>query len=112
MDLIKASSSGAEAAKYIIQETVVVIQDIFRKYPERFEPIISVLCEYLDTLEGACIQLVCCMLFLAPPLRGIHAPTHLPAPGVTAEAKSAFFYPQNPIALLKCPKTGLSTDCM
>ena len=50
LELIEASS-GQEAAKYIIQETVVVIQDIFRKYPERFEPIISKLCEYLDDLN-------------------------------------------------------------
>ena len=36
---------------YVVQETVVVIKDIFRKYPNRYEAIISTLCENLDTLD-------------------------------------------------------------
>lgn len=34
-----------------MQEAVVVIKDIFRKYPNRYESIISTLCENLDTLD-------------------------------------------------------------
>jgi vesicle coat complex subunit len=36
---------------YVVQEAVVVIKDIFRKYPNRYERIISTLCENLDTLD-------------------------------------------------------------
>uniref|UniRef100_A0A1I7TNL2 Adaptin_N domain-containing protein n=1 Tax=Caenorhabditis tropicalis TaxID=1561998 RepID=A0A1I7TNL2_9PELO len=36
---------------YVVQEAVVVIKDIFRKYPNRYESIISALCENLDTLD-------------------------------------------------------------
>uniref|UniRef100_A0A914MQJ3 AP complex subunit beta n=2 Tax=Meloidogyne TaxID=189290 RepID=A0A914MQJ3_MELIC len=36
---------------YVVQEAVVVIKDIFRKYPNRYEGIISTLCENLDTLD-------------------------------------------------------------
>jgi vesicle coat complex subunit len=36
---------------YVVQEAVVVIKDIFRKYPNRYENIISNLCENLDTLD-------------------------------------------------------------
>ncbi|XGW18364.1 hypothetical protein V3C99_002752 [Haemonchus contortus] len=36
---------------YVVQEAVVVIKDIFRKYPNRYESIISTLCENLDTLD-------------------------------------------------------------
>eukprot|EP00163_Fabomonas_tropica_P015551 TRINITY_DN28362_c0_g1_i1.p1 TRINITY_DN28362_c0_g1~~TRINITY_DN28362_c0_g1_i1.p1 ORF type:complete len:940 (-),score=328.76 TRINITY_DN28362_c0_g1_i1:243-3062(-) len=36
---------------YVVQEAIVVIKDIFRKYPERYESIIAPLCENLDTLD-------------------------------------------------------------
>lgn len=36
---------------YVVQEAVIVIKDIFRKYPSQYETIISVLCENLDSLD-------------------------------------------------------------
>jgi len=36
---------------YVVQESVIVIKDIFRKYPNKYESIISTLCENLDTLD-------------------------------------------------------------
>lgn len=36
---------------YVVQEAIVVIKDIFRKYPRRYEAIISALCENLDSLD-------------------------------------------------------------
>ncbi|KAJ3348463.1 AP-1 complex subunit beta-1 [Kappamyces sp. JEL0680] len=36
---------------YVVQEAIVVIKDIFRKYPNRFESIIRILCENLASLE-------------------------------------------------------------
>eukprot|EP01114_Cavostelium_apophysatum_P004384 TRINITY_DN1460_c0_g1_i1.p1 TRINITY_DN1460_c0_g1~~TRINITY_DN1460_c0_g1_i1.p1 ORF type:complete len:890 (+),score=280.85 TRINITY_DN1460_c0_g1_i1:39-2708(+) len=36
---------------YVVQEAIVVIKDIFRKYPNRYESIIAKLCENLDTLD-------------------------------------------------------------
>ncbi len=36
---------------YVLQEAVIVIKDIFRKYPNRYESIISTLCENLDILD-------------------------------------------------------------
>jgi vesicle coat complex subunit len=36
---------------YVVQEAIVVIKDIFRKYPIRYESIIATLCENLDTLD-------------------------------------------------------------
>lgn len=36
---------------YVVQEAIVVIKDIFRKYPNKYEIIISTLCENLDTLD-------------------------------------------------------------
>ncbi|XP_013383194.1 AP-1 complex subunit beta-1 isoform X1 [Lingula anatina] len=36
---------------YVVQEAVVVIKDIFRKYPNQYESIIATLCENLDTLD-------------------------------------------------------------
>lgn len=38
---------------YVVQEAIVVIKDIFRKYPNRYESIIATLCENLDTLDEA-----------------------------------------------------------
>ncbi|KAK9466729.1 Clathrin/coatomer adaptor, adaptin-like protein [Lipomyces arxii] len=36
---------------YIVQESTVVIKNIFRKYPNQYESIISVLCKNLDSLD-------------------------------------------------------------
>ena len=36
---------------YVVQEAIIVIKDIFRKYPNKYEGIIGVLCENLDTLD-------------------------------------------------------------
>ena len=36
---------------YVVQEAIIVIKDIFRKYPNQYESIISTLCENLDTLD-------------------------------------------------------------
>jgi len=36
---------------YVVQEAVVVIKDIFRKYPNRYEGIIATLCENLEDLD-------------------------------------------------------------
>ena len=38
---------------YVIQESVVIIKDIFRKYPNKYESIIATLCENLDTADKA-----------------------------------------------------------
>ncbi|KAI8997923.1 adaptin N terminal region-domain-containing protein [Gaertneriomyces semiglobifer] len=37
---------------YVVQEAIVVIKDIFRKYPNRYESLLTVLCEALDTLDS------------------------------------------------------------
>lgn len=36
---------------YVVQEAMVVIKNIFRRYPNEYESIISTLCESLDTLD-------------------------------------------------------------
>merc|ERR1740139_879956 len=36
---------------YVVQESVIVIKDIFRRYPNRYESIIATLCENLETLD-------------------------------------------------------------
>jgi vesicle coat complex subunit len=36
---------------YVVQEAIVVIKDIFRKYPNKYENIIGTLCENLDSLD-------------------------------------------------------------
>lgn len=36
---------------YVIQEAIVVIKDIFRRYPNQYEGIIGTLCENLDALD-------------------------------------------------------------
>jgi hypothetical protein len=38
---------------YVVQEAIVVIKDIFRRYPNQYERIIAVLCENLDALDTA-----------------------------------------------------------
>ncbi|GMI31921.1 hypothetical protein TeGR_g9946, partial [Tetraparma gracilis] len=36
---------------YVVQEAVVVIKDIFRRYPNKYESVIATLCENLETLD-------------------------------------------------------------
>eukprot|EP00271_Cylindrocystis_brebissonii_P008738 TRINITY_DN23223_c0_g1_i1.p1 TRINITY_DN23223_c0_g1~~TRINITY_DN23223_c0_g1_i1.p1 ORF type:complete len:946 (-),score=253.65 TRINITY_DN23223_c0_g1_i1:1026-3863(-) len=36
---------------YVVQEAIIVIKDIFRRYPNTYESIIAILCESLDTLD-------------------------------------------------------------
>lgn len=36
---------------YVVQEAIVVLKDIFRRYPNKYESIISTLCENLDSLD-------------------------------------------------------------
>ncbi|KAJ2613624.1 hypothetical protein H4S08_002097 [Coemansia sp. RSA 1365] len=45
MDLIQTK------VNYVVQEAIVVIRDVFRKYPNRYEAIIGTLCQNLDTLD-------------------------------------------------------------
>jgi AP-1 complex subunit beta-1 len=45
LDLIKSRVS------YVVQEAVVVIKDIFRRYPNRYESVIATLCDCLDALD-------------------------------------------------------------
>ncbi|GAX83225.1 hypothetical protein CEUSTIGMA_g10651.t1 [Chlamydomonas eustigma] len=45
LELIKAK------VNYVVQEGVIVIKDIFRRYPNRYENIIATLCENLDSLD-------------------------------------------------------------
>lgn len=45
LDLIKTKIN------YVVQEAIIVIKDIFRKYPNRYESVIATLCENLDTLD-------------------------------------------------------------
>ncbi|WVQ78541.1 hypothetical protein IAT38_000627 [Cryptococcus sp. DSM 104549] len=36
---------------YVVQEAIVVIKDIFRRYPNQYESIIATLCDHLDVLD-------------------------------------------------------------
>ncbi|KAJ3296160.1 AP-1 complex subunit beta-1 [Rhizoclosmatium sp. JEL0117] len=45
VDLIKTK------VNYVVQESIVVIKDIFRRYPNKYEGIITTLCENLDSLD-------------------------------------------------------------
>jgi len=36
---------------YVVQEAAIVIKDIFRKYPSRYEQVLSALCENLEVLD-------------------------------------------------------------
>ena len=33
---------------YVVQEAIIVIKDIFRRYPNQYESIIATLCDNLD----------------------------------------------------------------
>jgi vesicle coat complex subunit len=39
--------------EYVVQEAIIVIKDVFRKYPNRYESIIKDLCENLKQLDNA-----------------------------------------------------------
>ena len=41
------------AAQFVIEETVIVIRDIFRQYPNRYESIIKDLCAHLKQLDNS-----------------------------------------------------------
>lgn len=43
----------ATKVSYIVQEAVVVIRNIFRRYPNQYESIIATLCQHLDSLDEA-----------------------------------------------------------
>lgn len=45
LDLIKTR------VNYVVQESVIVIKDIFRRYPNRYESIIATLCDNLESLD-------------------------------------------------------------
>lgn len=36
---------------YVVQEAIIVIKDVFRRYPGKYEGIIPTLCENLDSLD-------------------------------------------------------------
>ena len=36
---------------YVVQESVIVIRDIFRKYPNKYESVIGTLCDNLESLD-------------------------------------------------------------
>jgi vesicle coat complex subunit len=38
---------------YVVQEAVIVIKDIFRRYPNKYESIIKDLCENLKALDNS-----------------------------------------------------------
>ena len=40
-----------EKTNYVVQEAIIVIRDIFRRYPNKYESIIGTLCQNLDTLD-------------------------------------------------------------
>lgn len=40
-----------EKVNYVVQEAIIVIRDIFRRYPNKYESIIGILCQNLDTLD-------------------------------------------------------------
>ena len=39
-------------APVVVQEAVVVIKDIFRRYPNKYESVIATLCDNLEKAEG------------------------------------------------------------
>eukprot|EP01125_Pyxidicula_operculata_P001225 TRINITY_DN11155_c0_g1_i1.p1 TRINITY_DN11155_c0_g1~~TRINITY_DN11155_c0_g1_i1.p1 ORF type:complete len:876 (-),score=234.91 TRINITY_DN11155_c0_g1_i1:110-2737(-) len=46
LDLVKTTK-----ANFVVQEAIVVIKDIFRRYPDQYLSIISTLCEHLEDLD-------------------------------------------------------------
>lgn len=42
---------------YVVQEAIVVIKDVFRKYPNKYESVIATLCENLESLEAPEVSL-------------------------------------------------------
>jgi hypothetical protein len=51
LHLLSSISSFISRLNIHLQEAIVVIKDIFRKYPNKYESIIATLCENLDTLD-------------------------------------------------------------
>ena len=51
MQCLRLTLHCAWQVNYVVQEAIVVIKDIFRKYPNQYESIIATLCENLDTLD-------------------------------------------------------------
>ncbi|KAK0080993.1 hypothetical protein PV325_012972 [Microctonus aethiopoides] len=47
----RKKSEVVQVVNYVVQEAIVVIKDIFRKYPNKYESIISTLYENLDKLD-------------------------------------------------------------
>jgi vesicle coat complex subunit len=45
MDLIK------NKVNYVVQEVIIVMKDVFRKFPNRYEFVIPPLCENLENLD-------------------------------------------------------------
>ncbi|KAJ1957717.1 beta-adaptin, partial [Linderina pennispora] len=37
--------------EYVVQESMIVLKDIFRRYPQRFDGVIATLCEYIDIVD-------------------------------------------------------------
>jgi AP-2 complex subunit beta-1 len=51
-DCIKALLELIEnKVTYVIQEAVIVIKDVFRRYPGKYEGVIPTLCEHMDALD-------------------------------------------------------------
>ncbi|CAJ0767859.1 12979_t:CDS:2, partial [Entrophospora sp. SA101] len=51
VDIVRKSVRVIGQVNYVVQEAIVVIKDIFRKYPHKYEGIIPTLCENLDALD-------------------------------------------------------------
>jgi AP-1 complex subunit beta-1 len=52
LELIQSTSNYArQKSNHVVQESIIVIKDVFRKYPNRYEGVIATLCEALDTLD-------------------------------------------------------------
>uniref|UniRef100_A0A2K5E9W2 AP complex subunit beta n=1 Tax=Aotus nancymaae TaxID=37293 RepID=A0A2K5E9W2_AOTNA len=48
---VEQSAECCTKVNYVVQEAIVVIRDIFRKYPNKYESIIATLCGNLDSLD-------------------------------------------------------------
>jgi AP-1 complex subunit beta-1 len=57
---------------YVVQEAIVVIRNIFRKYPNKYEGVIGTLCENLDTLDES--EAKAAMIWIVGTLKTPHPP--------------------------------------
>jgi vesicle coat complex subunit len=48
---------------YVVQEAIVVIRDIFRRYPNTYEAVIANLCENLETLDEPDAKVIVCYYY-------------------------------------------------